>query len=111
MMIINSLVISLLLTIIIEYFIIKIFNIKDKVFIDVILVNILTNPILVFTINICNVYGFKYTKILEIVLEFIVIFVEGYVYTKIIFDNSKKAYFLSAIANVSAYIIGLILIM
>lgn len=107
-LIIISLIKSFLLTLIIEYLIIKVFNLKRNIFFEVLLINLLTNPLLVFIINICYIFNFKYILILEIILEILIIFVEGLVYNKILF-NKRKAYLMSCIANISAYIIGLLL--
>ncbi len=107
-LIIISLIKSFLLTLIIEYLIIKAFNLKKKIFIEILLVNLLTNPLLVFIINICYILNFKYILILEIILEILIIFIEGFVYSKILFDK-KKSYLMSCTANIIAYIIGLLL--
>ena len=79
---IKSLIISLILTIIIELLISLVMGIRKKNdIITIIVVNILTNPIVVFIANLLNNYKnvLLYWSIV-IIMEFIVIFIEGKIY-------------------------------
>ena len=78
--------ICLLSTMLIECliaFILKVRNKKD--YLNIILVNILTNPILVsLTITIRYLIGFKLEKIATISLEILAFIVEGLIYKKVL---------------------------
>lgn len=108
-MIISSLIKSFILTLIIEYIIIKLIFVKRKVFIPVFLVNILTNPFVVYIYNIISLYSLEYKDIVLIVLELLVVIVEGYVYRYLLEINIKKALIVSLISNIVAYLIGILL--
>lgn len=108
-MIISSLIKSFILTLIVEYIIIKLIFVKKKVFIPVLLVNMLTNPFVVYIYNIMSVYSLKYKDIILIVLELLVVIVEGYVYKYLLEINWKKALIVSFISNIVAYLIGILL--
>ncbi len=76
---ISSLVVSFLLTVVIEYVIVKLLCIKRNVFIPVLLVNMLTNPLVVYIYNI--IYFFEYKDIVLAFLELLwwkVIFINIY---------------------------------
>lgn len=109
MIIINSLIKSFLLTLIIEYIIIKLIFVKRKVFAPVLLVNMLTNPLIVYTYNIMSLYSFEYKDVILIFLELLVVIVEGYVYKYLFEINWKKALMISFISNVIAYLTGILL--
>lgn len=108
-MIISSLIKSFILTLIIEYMIIKIILMKRKVFIPVVLVNTLTNPLVVYIYNIMELYSFAYKDIILIFLELLVVIIEGYVYKYLLEINWKKAIIISFISNIVAYLIGVLL--
>ena len=99
----KCLIITLLIEIIIGMIIMK-----DKKYIPmIILVNILTNPLLssiLFYININ--YGVDLRHIVWIVLEVVVVIVEGVVYMRA-FENMKvNPFVLSFILNLSSIILG-----
>ena len=108
-MIISSLIKSFILTLIIEYIIIKLIFVKRKVFIPVLLVNILTNPFIVYIYNIMILYSLAYRDIILVILELLAVLVEGYVYKYLLDINFKKALIVSFISNVVAYLIGILL--
>ena len=114
-MLINSfykvILICLISTIIIEIFIAFIFKVRDKKdFINIILVNIITNPIVVLIPYIIYLYyGVAYRYISLLVLEILTIVVEGFIYKKVLKYNKINAYILSIILNLSSYLIGEIL--
>lgn len=98
----------LLITIIIEISIA--FNLKIKAkkdFINIILVNLMTNPIVVCIPVYINIkYGLFQRNIMIVILEILTIFVEGIVYKKYFKYNKINPYLISLILNLSSYIIG-----
>ena len=108
-MIISSLIKSFILTVIIEYIIIKLIFIKKKVLIPVLLVNMLTNPLVVYIYNIMSIYSFFYKYIVLVFLELLVVIVEGYVYKYLLEIKWKKALIISFISNGVAYLIGILI--
>ena len=109
MIIISSLIKSFVLTLIIEYIIIKIFFVRRKVLVPVLLVNMLTNPFVVYIYNIMCLYSVEYKDVITIFLELIVIIIEGYVYKRLLEINWKKTLMVSFISNVVAYLTGILL--
>ena len=98
----------LLLTIAIELLMAIIIGIKDKTdaFI-IILVNMLTNPIVVLTeILIYNYLGYGYVIIPLIFLEITAVLVEGYIYSKRLNYKTLNPYTISLILNLLSYLIG-----
>ena len=73
----------LICTIIIELLIALILKIKDKKdLINIVLVNIVTNPIVVsFPIYIMILYGIKARIITLIILEILTVIIEGFIYS------------------------------
>ena len=76
MIIISSLIKSFVLTFIIEYIIIKLIFVKKKVLVPVLLVNMLTNPFVVYIYNIMSFYSFKYKDIVLVFLELLVVLID-----------------------------------
>jgi len=108
-MIINSLINSFILTFIIEYIIVKLIFIKKKALIPVLLVNMLTNPLVVYIYNIMSIYSFFYKDIVLVFLELLVVIVEGYVYKYLLEIKWKIALIISLISNIIAYLVGLLI--
>ena len=109
MIIINSLIKSFILTFVIEYIIIKLIFIKKKTFIPVLLVNMLTNPLVVYIYNIMTIYSLYYKDIVLVFFECVVVIVESYVYKYLLEITWKKALIISFVSNVIAYLLGLII--
>lgn len=109
MMIISSLIKSFILTFIIEYTIIKLIFIKKKTLIPVLLVNILTNPLIVYIYNLMYIYSFPYKDIVTVFLELLVVIVEGYVYKYLLEIKCKIALIVSFISNMIAYLVGILI--
>ena len=109
MIIISSLIKSFILTFIIEYIIIKLIFKKRKIFIPVLLVNMLTNPLVVYTYNIISLYSFEYKDVILILLELLVVIVEGYIYKYLLEITRKQALRISFISNIAAYLFGILL--
>ena len=107
-----TMIICLLITIFIEFIvalILKIFNKKDLI--NVILVNILTNPLLVSLLYLIFLkLGANAKIIFEIIMEIIVLFVEGTIYNKYFKYKKINPYLVSLILNASSYFIGGIII-
>ena len=108
---IKSLIISLVLTEIVELTLAIIFGVKGKInIIIVILANIVTNLPIVFTMNMLvgNVSKVFYFVIL-IVLEVFVLLIEGFIYDKLRVESKFSGYKLSCILNIVTTLIGLLL--
>ena len=103
--------ICLSVTIIIELSVALLLKVKDKLdLINILLVNILTNPLLVSTVNLISInYGSKIGYICLYTFEVLVVFIEGLIYKKYLNYKKINPYVLSLILNVSSYLIGLII--
>ena len=113
-MLINDLpkvmLISLLCTVIIEVSIAFIIKYRGKDLINVLLVNILTNPLLnSVVVGINYFYGLTARNISLYTLEVLVIVIEGFIYQKYLERRNINGYILSLILNVSSYCIGLVI--
>ena len=108
----ESLIISLFLTIVIELSISLTLGIRKKEDIYVvILVNICTNPVVVSIANyliLINSSELIY-NIIVIVMEVTVVFVEYIMYKKYLKDYKKSPLLLSVINNCTSYLIGVII--
>ena len=110
--IIYSLIYSFTATMFLEYILVKPCYMKQKnVFKSVLMVNLLTNPLVVYIINIYIIFVSNDTAILILFLEICVVIVEGFVYSKLLNTTKIKAYTVSLIANTTAYFIGLLIYM
>ena len=107
----GSLCISLVLTIIIETLLALIVKIKDKYNLSVILWgNCFTNPIVVYLTNISfNLNNDYITNTILIILEILVVFVEGYLFKKFMKDYDKNKYLLSLYLYVFSFLIGIVI--
>lgn len=98
----------LLLTIAIEVFIGFLLKIKKrKDIITIIIVNVITNPIVVsIPIFIYYRYGHNYYLVSLIILEVLTVLFEGYIY-KVKFDYKRlNPFYISLLLNLSSYFIG-----
>ena len=93
---IESLIISLVLTIILESFLAILVNIKDRES-TLIWINCLTNPIVVYLTNMSRliINNTYITNLILIFLEIIVVFVEGYLFKKNLKDLKINSYIFS----------------
>ena len=98
----------LVLTIIIELIIAIILKIREKKdIINIILVNIVTNPLVVsIPAYILMRYGKKNYYISLYSLEIITVIVEGLIYKKVLKYKKINPYLISLILNLSSYLIG-----
>ena len=107
----KNLIVSLILTIIIELAISIIIGIRKRNdIITIITVNTLTNPIVVFIANI--IYTLENALlywIIVIAMEIIVVFIEGKIYNKILKFEKISGLKLSFINNVVSFGTGLII--
>lgn len=101
---------ALAITIVIEVFVAFVLHYRKKDLINVLLVNVITNPLVVSIPVYINVkYGLLERNIVLIIMEIMTIIVEGYIYSR--FNERKKInpYILSFILNLSSYMIGVLI--
>jgi len=98
----------LICTIIIELVIALILRIRAKEdLINILLVNILTNPLVVsLPVYILFKYNKIFSNIIFVVLELLTFFVEGFVYKKNFNYEKINPFIISLILNGSSYFIG-----
>lgn len=98
----------LICTIFIEIVIGLIIGIKNKKdLLNILLVNILTNPLVVtIPIYVLVKYGYNYQIISLIILEVLTVIVEGYIYLKTLKYKKINPFIISLILNLSSYVIG-----
>ena len=102
---------SLLITLVVEILVAIVLKIKDKKdLLNILLVNLLTNPLLNAIIIYINVfYSIKARNISLIFLEIFIVFIEGFIYKKVLKYKKINCYLLSLILNFSSYILGTII--
>ena len=98
----------LLFTVIIEIAIGIILKIKDKKdFLNILLVNLMTNPIVVTIPVYINIrYGLLERNCVVLILEILTVLIEGKIYSKYLKYNKINPYIVSLILNLGSYIIG-----
>ena len=101
--------ICLILTIVVEVLVALILKVRNKLdLINIVLVNILTNPLLVSTTNLISInYGLKIGYIFLFIFELLAVFIEGLIYKKYLDYRKINPYVLSLILNVCSYLCGL----
>lgn len=102
----------LLITIILELIISLILGVrKKKDFLNIILVNGITNPLVSIFIYFCNVMYFdpNIWVIVLIIMEILAVLFEGFIYKKYLKYNAINPYVLSVILNISSYFLGTII--
>ena len=102
---------SLVLTIIIEVVVGIIIGIKNKKdILNIVLVNMITNPIVNIVPIMLNIYvSLKARNISIYILEVVILFTEGLIYKKVLSYKKLNYFLISFILNLSSYGIGLIL--
>ena len=101
--------ISLTLTLLFEVGVAFILKYRGKDILNVILVNILTNPLLNSVIVTINYYcGLKTRNICLFVLEIVVVIVEGYIYQKYLRRRKINGFLLSFVLNLVSYGLGIL---
>lgn len=108
---IKSLLVSLLLTIFVEEIIGFLLGIRGKYnFLVLILVNIITNPVIVYIANLLILLGRNAILIWLIpLLEVIVVIIEGLLFKKYLDYKKMNVYLLSFIMNLLSFCIGIII--
>lgn len=109
-----SLIVSLVLTLIVEVSFALLFNVRGKIDIAVVfLANIITNPVIVTIENLLWTIE-KYTLMVTlslvfwVILEIVVILVEGYIYNKLRVKSKFSPYKLSLVLNSISILFGII---
>jgi len=102
---------ALLFTIVIEVFVSFLVGVRDKKdFLNIILVNIMTNPLVVsLPIYIQIKYGLNARFISVFILEILATIGEGIVYFKFLKYKNINRFILSLVLNLSSYWIGKII--
>lgn len=94
-------------TIVIELIMSLLLGIRNKKdILNVILVNIMTNPLIVSIIMYITYNRLFNTTISIIILEILVVLTEGFTYKKVLTFDKINPYVLSLILNISSYFIG-----
>lgn len=78
---------------------------KKKDILLIILVNIITNPMVVFVVNLFKIFSPRYVIVILIVLEVSAFVIEGIIYKKYL-KKDTNPFFLSLVANFSSYLGG-----
>lgn len=100
----------LILTVLIETLIAFLLGYRKKDLVNVILVNIMTNPIVVMIPVYFNIkYSLMARHISLGILEVVTLFVEGFIYYKFLERRKINPFLLSLILNFSSYIAGVII--
>ncbi len=97
-------------TVIIECGVALILGYRKKDLLNVLLVNFLTNPIVSSVPVFFNYhYGLKARNIVLLILEILTLFVEGFIYVKVLKRRKINGFILSLILNLSSYLLGLVI--
>ena len=100
----------LLLTILIEVLVAFILGYRKKDLLNVILVNIITNPIVVTIPVYFNVkYGLFERNVSLAILEVTTLFTEGFIYKKSLNNKKINPFVLSLLLNLASYFLGVII--
>ena len=98
---------ALICTIIIEVLIALIIGYRKKDLINVMLVNIMTNPLVFIVPVYFNIkYGILERNVVLLILEILALITEGFVYYKCLERRKINPFLLSLILNLSSYLIG-----
>ena len=98
---------ALICTVLIETIIAFIIGYRKKDLINVMLVNIMTNPIVFIVPVYFNIkYGIIQRNVVLLILEILTLFVEGFVYKKYLSNKMLRPLVLSLILNLASYSIG-----
>lgn len=107
----DSIIISLVMTLIIEFIIAICLKIKDKEDLKVIIfANILTNPVVVFCTNLVFTFCSQFVYVITVIIfEILAVVVEYYLYKRFLKFKEKSPLYISIISNVCSFSIGLII--
>lgn len=103
--------IALTVTIIIEVVVAIILKVKDKKdYLNIILVNIITNPLVAIIPFYLNIhYGIAARNICLAIMEIWAVLLEGYIYRKYLKYDKINPYVFSLILNITSYSLGLVI--
>ncbi len=101
--------IPLLLTVIIELIVVKVIMPKEKIFINVLLVNLLTNPALNIFVRWLVINSYENIWPIIIVLEILIFVFEGIFYKFLFSTNYKKGILTSFLANGISFLFSFII--
>ncbi len=103
-------IICLVITVIIECLVAFILKYRKKDLLNILLVNVLTNPIVSSVPVYFNYhYGIKSRNIVLLILEIVTIIIEGFIYVKVLKRRKINGFILSIILNGSSYLLGLLI--
>ena len=103
--------ICLIATIAIELFVALLLKVKDKLdIINIVLVNIMTNPLVVSLVNLISInFGKDVSYRFLAIFEILVVLVEGYLYKKYLKYDRINPFLLSFILNLISFAFGLLI--
>lgn len=103
----EEMLICLIITLVLETLAAFILRVKDKKdYLNIVLVNFLTNPLLVSITIAVQIFYRKYYFTILVILEIIAVLVEGFIYKKYLKFKVLNPFFLSLVLNCSSYFIG-----
>ncbi len=107
----DSIIISLSMTLVIEVIIAICLKIRDKEDLKVIIfANILTNPVVVFCTNLVFTFCSQYVHVITVIIfEILAVIVEYKLYKEFLNFKEKSPLYISIVSNVFSFSIGLII--
>lgn len=106
----DIMLLSFFCTELIELFFAFLIGIKKKDSIFVFLVNVLTNPLVVsISFFIQLRYGVLIKRCIMFILEGVILFLEGFIYSKVLDYKKRSPYLISALLNGASYFLGLLI--
>ena len=101
---------ALILTVLVETLIAFFIGYRKKDLLNVVLVNIMTNPTVFIVPVYFNIkYGLLERNVVLFILEILAVLSEGFVYDKYFENRKMNGYVLSLILNLSTYLLGVII--
>lgn len=106
---IPSLLMSLGLTLLLEMGVALLLGLRRKDLLVVALVNVVTNPVVVLTLNLCLLHGIVPPGYLVAALEVAAVVTEGFLYRSCLSRKICNPFVLSILLNAISYLGGLLL--
>lgn len=99
---------ALIITIVLEVIIAIVIGIKNKKdILNVVLVNAITNPFVTIVPLLINLkFGYVYRNIAFYILEILVVFIEGFIYKRVLKFKKLNYLVISLILNIASFGIG-----
>lgn len=108
--IINTLALNLTIVFCVEISLGFLFRVKGiSGILNIALINILTNPTVVLSMLCVSMFLNPWERLALSVLEIMVIFLEGFLFSKFKPFSAQKPYLISLVLNLSSFLIGLFL--